>query len=835
MNVCRNIAEEVAKGRLSKEDIDDLMAQLEMEKELLAGIDGIDAKLLERGRVIASDAMIEAMNAKRELLRNILIENGFVKAMTEANALTGNPSLGIKASLGGVNASIKGAQQSADAMGVGIIAEWTGGLVHDLKQAEVWDLFRKMRRNSDMEKDVARELANLTSRTPQKLDTKPTAKAIAKVMHKYNETMKARLNNAGAFIRDKDGWIGSTRHDPRAMRLAGKAAWIAEARKRFDFERMRIPVSKIDDYLESAYVAAESGIRLTDEIAPIAGAFKGPGNLAKKLSVHRAIEFKTPDDWLAYNNQFGSGSLTSNFMANIDRSARAVGLMDRFGTNPGAMLERVREIGRRTYRDDAAKLAGFDTKGETFEALLAELDGSVNFGSGTRVAEIGANIRAIQTLAKLGSAILSVPSDLAHVMATSRYQGRTALESLGDALLSPIKGFGGAATRIVAESMGIGIDGMLGAIHARMNPAETMSRARAQIMDKFFKLNFLTQWTEAVKRGQTAIMANHLARLSVHSFGDLPPEGRRLLEIYGIDAREWEVARQAVKEVSDGNKYLMPGEVDAVRGAMFDGLSEPQQQRLRDGVREKIFAMFTHESDFAVPVPGARERAILRRGFKPGTPEGEALRFMAQFKGFPVTVITKSLGRQIYGTGAPSIMAQLGKGVSANADLASFIAASTVLGYVSYQAKQIAAGKEPRQMSANLVLASMMQGGALGIYGDFLFAEANRNFGGPLETLAGPSLGTIADFVQLMNSARAIATGKNVNFAGDAIRLVKSNLPFANLFYAKGAMDYMIWYQLQEMLNPGYLGRMERRVKKQLNQDFIVRPSSVVQRGGGFK
>ena len=45
----------------------------------------------------------------------------------------------------------------------------------------------------------------------------------------------------------------------------------------------------------------------------------------------------------------------------------------------------------------------------------------------------------------------------------------------------------------------------------------------------------------------------------------------------------------------------------------------------------------------------------------------------------------------------------------------------------------------------------------------------------------------------------------------------------------------MIWYQLQETINPGYLSRMEKRIKRENDQEFWLPPSSVVSVGGGFR
>ena len=61
MNVCRNLAADVTAGRLSKDDLDDLMATLEAEKKRLQaseGLESVEAGMMEKGRVIAEDAML---------------------------------------------------------------------------------------------------------------------------------------------------------------------------------------------------------------------------------------------------------------------------------------------------------------------------------------------------------------------------------------------------------------------------------------------------------------------------------------------------------------------------------------------------------------------------------------------------------------------------------------------------------------------------------------------------------------------------------------------------------------------------------------------------------
>jgi len=54
-----------------------------------------------------------------------------------------------------------------------------------------------------------------------------------------------------------------------------------------------------------------------------------------------------------------------------------------------------------------------------------------------------------------------------------------------------------------------------------------------------------------------------------------------------------------------------------------------------------------------------------------------------------------------------------------------------------------------------------------------------------------------------------------------------SNIPFLNLFYIKQAFDYMIGYQIMETVNPGGLNRIEQRMKREYDQEFLfTKPST---------
>jgi len=117
-------------------------------------------------------------------------------------------------------------------------------------------------------------------------------------------------------------------------------------------------VEKIEDFLDSAYDAISTGIRLDKAVKDLEKAFTGPGKLAKKESASRLLEFKSADDWMTYNRQYGAGNLRELFQQSLSGSARATALMTNFGTNPKAMLDRVVTQLKQEYRGDPEKLEG---------------------------------------------------------------------------------------------------------------------------------------------------------------------------------------------------------------------------------------------------------------------------------------------------------------------------------------------------------------------------------------------------------------------------------------------------------------------------------------------
>lgn len=252
---------------------------------------------------------------------------------------------------------------------------------------------------------------------------------------------------------------------------------------------------------------------------------------------------------------------------------------------------------------------------------------------------------------------------------------------------------------------------------------------------------------------------------------------------------------------------------------------DPQINRILEDTREsmadRVQQLYADEVNSAVISPDARTLAFVRQGSQAGTPMGEALRLFWQFKTFGIAVMQRSFLREFYGY-------DYGRGGRFGASeikgLATLMVGGLAFGYAAMSAKDMLKGRKPRPIdNPKTWAAAMAQGGAMGIYGDFLFGEGNRFGQGFLTTLGGPTIGKADQVYQLWSKFK-----QGDDAAAQAVKFTISNTPYANLFYTRMAMDYLFLYELQDSLNPGYLRRMERRVEQETGSEWWLRPTEAV-------
>ena len=127
-------------------------------------------------------------------------------------------------------------------------------------------------------------------------------------------------------------------------------------------------------------------------------------------------------------------------------------------------------------------------------------------------------------------------------------------------------------------------------------------------------------------------------------------------------------------------------------------------------------------------------------------------------------------------------------------------------------------------------LASFIKGGSLGIYGDFLYSQSGttRYGSGPLEVLAGPTIGAAADTVTaLVKAGNATAKGEDTHLGANLLNIAKGFVPAQNLWYTRAATDHIIFQNAQEVLSPGYLANMRANSTRQFKQDWWWAPGEL--------
>jgi len=780
------------------------------------------AETLSAERKLA--ALIEKRNEAINFIRREAIEARL------ANAGRLGMAGALRAMVYGVEGNFYGAGLSTDAKMYALKHSMLGALLHDLQQAGLLGLAREKPRG--LEGEVAREMARLNGNKTIAPSKNETVTKLAGIFQRHTEAARLVQNDAGAFIRTIPGYVTRQGHDQIKIRRAGFEVWRDKIMPLLD-ERTFDDADDVQDFLRAVYVNLATGNHLKiGGASDFAGGFKGPGNLAKKASAERVLHFKGPDEWMAYNDAFGRSSLFESVLNAIDYGARNAALMRDWGTNPEAMFNAVndRALLRAKQAGDLKEVDKL-TNGASRRAFN-DLTVTVDIPGNVTLARIGSTIRLVQSMAKLGGMVMASFVDLGPRASALRHNGVGLSKRWATGITDLLSNFKGSERREIANLLGAGIDGMTGDIFRQMSSMDTTPGRLAKVADTFFKLTLQTWWQDAHMRGSAMVLSKHLADNVAQPFSALNRRFQTTLRRYGITEPEWTALGSLDARTADGRSYLTPdlarelSDEATLRLLEKDTASERELNAARRDLEAKLQTYIHDQMREAMTIAGARERSILTGYYPAGTIAGEALRLLMQFKIYPTTFLRRSLNREFnrQQTGAKVMSREYWRHVDYGG-VGQLIAATTMLGYISLSMKDLAKGREPRwsddpERQALIIMAAMKQGGGWGIYGDFFLGEVNRIGGTWASTILGPTFGgTLSDIERVFNAARR---GEDPSAAG--MRAVLNNTPFANLFYARYAMDYTFLYWLQDSINPGSVRRMQENQEKR-GQKFYLQPS----------
>lgn len=625
------------------------------------------------------------------------------------------------------------------------------------------------------------------------------------------EDLRLRYNAAGGHIGKIEGWAPQN-HESVSIREAGLEAW-----RDFTMGETQggVPVLDRDRMLDDATGLPFDDETLWETLGPVhetlasdGWATRTPGAAGSKAiantrAEHRFLHF-TPEGWIAYNERFGRGTLFDAMMAHIDGMTRDIALMERLGPNPAATAKWLRDglekaahlkggrgrrrlLGARPGRlaTDQARMDA-----NIFGQIFDEVTGKNRTPHSRELALGFSAIRSFQVATKLGGATLSTTSDQATQILARRFNGFPVL-GMARSQLKMLNPLDDADRRLAIRSGLIAEDAShIGGTQARLTGEELTGEVSRRTAEAVLRLSGLNAVTQGGRWSFGMDAQSWITHQRGVAFDALDAPFRNFWIRHGFDAADWDRIRATPLAEERGAQWFLATNV-------------ADQQ-----LRTRLLGAILYETDYAVPVPGLRTQAAINARAKKGTWLGELLRTGFQFKSFPVTVMMQQ-GQRIM---AMQPWSRAGYAVN------MFILMSTA-GVVTLWLKDIAKGRDPRELDGQTLLEAFAQGGGGGIYGDFIRSSQSRFGSGFEDTLKGPAWQTAATLERLtLGAIAADRRGDNVNYGGRVVRALRSELPGGSLWYTRLAFERLVLDQLQSMIDPHYArswGRMAQRARDQ--------------------
>lgn len=683
------------------------------------------------------------------------------------------------------------------------------------------------------EGEVLRELYGLATGSA-------AARAVAEAWTKTAEHLRQAFNAAGGAIPFRADWrLANPAHDAVKVRTAGREQW-----KQFLYRNKLIDRDKMVSFSTGQPLTPGALDRLLDQIydsianeglegSPSAAVHGRPA-LANTRADPRVLMFKDADAWLAYANAFGEHqSVYQAMLDHIDGMAADIAKLEVLGPNPAALKRFIdsrfdREAGRLASEGSMVDAKGFVTAvkdnlriGDSVKAGRSHIDalwsqvvtGDANRPVHEGIANAMSDSRSWLVASQLGSAIISSISDPALLAMTARFNDIPALKVLARAAADMAR----PGAEIDALQHGFIADSIAGDVRAgdRFMGEAIRSGLAAKTSSAVIRASGLRRWTATLRNAFGLEFQAKLAGDAGRAWGELSPAFRDTLQRYGIGADDWTlVGRAKAFEPRPDARFIRHMDVAAIGG--------DDARR----VAASIARMIDTEMTYAVIESDALTRAVLLGKSQPGTLGGEARRAFSLYKSFTATYITAHMMRAF---------ARGWDGRRLSHAAGSF-ALMSAMGLLALQAKQMANGRDPLPATDLKTMgAAVLQGGGLGIFGDFLFADQTRYGNSWATTFVGPQAGAIETVLGdwLIKNGQLWAKGEETHFAGDGLYVLARYMPGSTLWQTRLAFQRAIVDQLALQIDPRAperFQRIEKQAAKEAGQRFWWAPGKPMPR-----
>lgn len=770
----------------------------------------VELQILAHDRIsnTLNDAFENLDNQKRSLLNRITFGK-----MGRSEGENAGDRMRVVSQLLAFDTKARG-MQSADSWGHAVRAEAMGELL-PLWQSVKGNFFGLFE-NPEGVRDVIKEMYGEDSGNA-------TAKAGVEAWRKVTDGLRDRANAAGQRIGEleNDAWHYPQSHSQNAVAQAGLDKWAGDILPLLDRDMYINPDgTRMTDQqmLESVLPSAFDSI-VTDGVNKVEPGAFGYGVAANRGAGHRALFFKDSDSFINYQGQYGDRNLWNSLTGHISRLSRDIGLMETLGPNPRATFD---------YFNDRTRLDELRQTENGWQKAKVEVHYHFNknlfdYVSGQqkivdqRIADGFQTFRNWQVATKLGQVVITALGDEAGMAATAFANKVPWTDSMMRELtyMNPAN----AEDRAAAMHAGLGINSIIGGLNRFGSEdfgggGDTLlgrtNEGSAKLANSVMTLSGAEKMWDVRRQALGSVLMSYIGKTTqeVPNFADINEVDHGMLATKGITDTDWQVWRAAEPEDwgAGAKTVLTPKAVWNIPDEDIAHLGDPTA--LKRHASTMLLSHVLEETGMGVMDQGARERTKVTLGTSKGSVGGELTRSMMLFKGFSASMMMKHWGRMSslqdapMGWNNPTFKYGLTLGV-----------VGTIAAATANQLRSFASGKNPENMAdPRFWGSSVLRGGGLGFYGDFLYSEMTAHDTSLIPALMGP-LATEVEGVWNLTGAAAFkhARGERVDEAANTLRFARSEIPFLNMWYTKAAADHLIWNNLQEAANPGYLDRMMTR------------------------
>lgn len=663
------------------------------------------------------------------------------------------------------------------------------------------------------------------------------AKGLAQAWDGAADHARLLFNAAGGDVGKLAGWGLPQTHDALSVRRAGKDGWVQAILPGLDRGKMIDRVTELP-FTEKRLRAVLGDVwdtivtGGTDERAP--GEALGAGKLANRRQEARFLVFKNAEAWMGYQQAFGRADPFAAMVNHLDGMARDIARLQVLGPNPDhqfdwlarfAEREGIHEAAKGAPKADANARHAIATARTMYKTFTGEA--ATPYGRDVTLATAGGAVRSYLAGVQLGSAI--IPDLTSNPIFAAQARIFTGLSKTGD-----FKAWAGYVTRPEVRQMahrsGFIVENARAMLSAssqdvlRMHTVGGKVLAGANAFSRRLPVAVMRAQGLAGNMAASRWAFQHEFMGALHdragrTIADLlagdaeDKQFGRTLKARGFTEAEWaKISATTPEEPSAGAKFITPLAVGREHG---------------DELGWRVSEMIERQTRLAVPEPVLWARAQLVGDSRPGTIFGELRRSVAAYRSFTVTQ-TFLWMREL----AARAQQSPSWGLTAAAGAVPMLVALTVGGGLSLMLRDIVKGNDPRPADTpEFWGAALLQGGGLGILGDFFYSAQARNGKSSALTSMGAGAALISDTYDLtVGNAGEVISGlgegedlgeamEGAHIGRDAARFAARYTPLSSIWWARAAWDRAVVDQLQKALDPDAEADFHRQARR-LERDY---------------